>query len=187
MALKNYIINQPTTYSIIDGIQYSKADRWCRFYLRVYKDEEKRLELGQRFCHVSGATYYKEIQDTTTCPPDISNFKRGSVWIIPREAEGEWKEHVGRIAEWSEQYNGWSYWLVGQNQIFYTEVGGSHYFSIPDMANFEVRNREYPTDDHRMWDKYFSPDLIFSSKSNLHTQCYLWLKSQEGFESVSDL
>lgn len=179
MALKNYLLQN--SYSIVDSHQYSKMSNSLRFFLKIYADDTKQIELASKSFEVSRYVEYRSLGDHRLSPPE--NPKVGEGFYVSKDATGEWSGKSGHIAEWDVARNSWGYWGLGRAQIYYSE-SGDYYFTM--NYDTEERIKAYPTDDFRLWDKWFSADKIFSSDSNLHKQCYEFLKSRPSFENVTD-
>jgi len=178
MALKNYIA--AGTYSIIDAQQYSKHHSWLRFYLKIFTDETKTVQLAEKFFEISGNQNYLGIGEDRKTPPE--NPKEGDSYFVYPTASGEWEGKHNYIAMWEERYDRWGYWGIGLNRIFYS-ISGDFYFVLDqNMEKVKV----YPLDDIRLWDKWFTADTMFSSTTNMYRQCYDFLKTLPGFEKAVD-
>jgi len=178
MALKNYLIDG--SYSMVDGIQFSKQGRWLRFFLKIYMDETKRVELATKAYEISGNYTYRALGMQRSTPPE--NPKDGDGYFVPNGASGQdWDRMSHHIAVWDEVQQLWVFWGLGKDVTYYS-TDGDYYF----VMNYDTleRMKVYPLDDERLWNNWFAPSLVFSSESNLHKQCYAFIKSQPGFENV---
>jgi hypothetical protein len=184
MALKNYLY--PGTYSVLGPVQFSKQQRWLRFTLNIYTDDTKEVELAKKEYEISSYTELRGVKNTTTTTPPIDPALEDA-YLITAKATDEWAGHENQLAVWMDTPDGvgWCYWFLGNKQIFFDESIGE-YIQIEDTKTARF-TKVYPTDDIRIWNKWFAPSIVFSADSNLHKQCYAFLKSTKGFENVKDV
>lgn len=181
MALLNYITSG--TYSIVDCVSYSKQGRWLRFCLKVFLDKDKQFELASRFYDFSCVSRYKEIEDTLSEPPE--NIREDAFYLVTKDPAptGKWETRGGLLARFDPTWKDWGFGFNGPDEIFYNGKNNS-YFKL--NAETLERITVYPTNDVRIWDSWFTSDLVFSSQSNLYSQIYEYLRTQPSFENVTD-
>ena len=177
MALRNYLA--PKTYSTIDGIQYVK-NQHIRFSLKIF-DENKQIELATKYIEVSSNANYKAIVDFLSEPP-LNPVKNAFYIVNPSpKAVGEWKEREGLLAILNNK-GFWDFWMLGPDEIFYNAKDDYYFRFGPNLEMLRV----YPTNDYRLWDKFFAHSLVISDSSNIFKQAYKYLKTCPGFENVTD-
>lgn len=177
MAFKNYLTEG--TYSFIENVIYSKKSTNLRFILKIYKDEDQKIELAAKSFEISGQHYFRELKGVI-CEPQ-RDAKIGDMFLVSKNPKDVWKERAGCMA--SLESHGWSFWsFTPYRDIFYSAATSS-YVTVDEN---QMTHPAYPLTDNRLWTKWFAADKVFSSTSNLYAQIYKFLRTYQGFETVID-
>jgi hypothetical protein len=179
MALKNYLTDG--TYSIVDSVHYSKQSNYLRFNFRIFVDSTKQVEIAAKYYEMSRNRFCRNLKGFLSTPPE--NALVGDFYCVKKDtvATGAWESREGLLAVLNIKKE-WEFWMLGPNEIFYFTDNGKYYSMNNDTLEIlEV----FPLDEYRLWDKWFSPTLLFS-ESNMYKQIYNFLKTRQGFEKVID-
>jgi hypothetical protein len=182
MALQNYL--SEGTYSIVDCINYSKYGNWLRFTFKIFSDSSKTTELASKNYEICRHILHRGVRGFTSIPPVDAVI--GEFYVVTNEPKptGLWEGREGLLAVLNDKLE-WCFWGFGGNSETFYHLQDSYYFLLNRSTLEPIKI--YPTNDFRLWDKWFSPDNMFSDTSNIVKQIYLFLKSQPGFENVVDV
>ena len=179
MAIKDYLAKD--TYSVVDSITFSKRG-WLRFDLKIFSDSSKSVELATKTFEISRHILCKGIKGFTSVPP--KDAMAGEFYVVLKDPKptGEWEGREGLFAVLNEKGQ-WCFWGSSGTETLYNIVD-DYYFKLNLDTLEPVKIMVY--NDIRLWDKWFSSELVFSDSSNIHKQIYSFLKSHAGFENVID-
>jgi hypothetical protein len=195
MALKNFL--SPNTYTNISNIYYEKNEKSCMAMLEIWQDETKKTLLAKKEVRISGIDRVLSVSSLVNkekSPPAIQSTAISYIdgytkietpmgYIIADEAEGDFKEHEGKLARFNPMTQAWDKFKLWNNAVFYVEDEKKYYefFSFKnEWVEVEVTN------DFRLWNAWFSPELALSNGSNPMQQMYKFLKTQPQFKDCVD-
>jgi hypothetical protein len=174
MALANFL--RPGTYSNLHDVRWCKHSKHASAVLKVWLDAAQSQLLFEYPLFCNGAVSYQSVKSASLIEPP-ANPEEEDWYLVPVNATGDWADHAGKAARW--QGGAWVMgdWItdlfVEDTQTYYrkTKVGWSMMLNAFDA---------------RMWDQWFSSDVVFADGSNIVKQFYSYLKTRDDFAGVLD-
>jgi len=165
MAILNILFQG--SYTIINDINYSKQKKNCSFTVSVFETSEKSVLFTEFMKTINGNDVIPEIESCTQkTPPE--DAQQNSFWVVPQDAEGEWEEFKGCLAQRV---------FGATNEWHYSDCNGNTYFckdsekyikaSAPIQEVHVVAKREF--DQFFNWEKVNADGILKC--------CYDYLKS----------
>jgi hypothetical protein len=171
MALHGYIGSN--TYLVIDTLIYEKRLSRCTAQLIVYSDASKEKVVGYNSVVAEGSVAAPSIASVRTPLKNPPENPADSYYLIDNGATGSWEGCDGRIAKKSI-FGGWdTYILVNNAFLLYVEEEKT-YREYKDGAWVEVTDM---TNDRRIWDKWFAPEVALAPGTNPTQQMYKFIKT----------
>jgi len=175
MGLSNFLFTG--SYLNISRFVFSKDIKHISCVLNIYSNDKSQFTI--RDMYLSGHRKVLGVHHTITMPP--INPKHEDAYVLQGDLQGVWKNYPNHIASWDAFRKDWNYWQVQSRwpDVLYLEA-------TKQYAN--LINGEFIFcacyDDERIWNKFFSSDVL--NDSNHIKQFYLYLKSLDAFKHCVD-
>jgi hypothetical protein len=181
VALKGYI--SPTTYVNITNIIYEKDMQRCTAVLSIYKDEFKKILLGNVSVTVEGqltAPSVESVIELHSAPPANPSNR---FYLVGSNAEREWGGCEGRLARLND-LGEWNTWVPTNNSWLLFAEDEEKYVEYVDGQWVE---RKDVLSDSRIWNKYLAPNVALSNNTNPSQQMYKIIKLLTEFKDCEDV
>ena len=177
MALGNYMFDD--SYLRVNRFVFSKFEKYMTCSLHIYAASKKGLTQpwASREISVSGNHMAMGISLATE-PPD--NPQDGDAYLLQGDLQGVWQNYPNHIASWDSLKNDWNYWIANSwhDMLYFQDT--ETYVTLKD----NILTPCICFNDVRIWNKFFSTDVI--EESNHTKQFYLYLKSLDEFKDCVD-
>jgi len=174
MGLKNFMFDG--AYAKISKLFYHKDIKQITCHLEVYSKDMSQF--FYKDMHISASRKVTSIK-IENIPPE--NPQNGDTYLLQDDLQGVWENYPKHIASWDSFRKDWNYWLaINWPDILFLEDTQEYIKIINGQI---VKCKCY--DDERLWNKFFSSELL--DNSNHVKQFYLYLKSLDEFKDCEDV
>ena len=192
MALTNFL--GENTYLIVDRTYYSRIESRIHFWVCIFTNSSKEKLLACKEFHIQAQLGRRELKAAVEELP-TENLSVGDMYLV----ENNYLEHVPnkwlfatRIAPRNDNSptDGWSFQIPTTAEVFYMSVDQGYntfvdtFCRVSDLDTGELVQVDEPTDDPRVWGKWFDKGPV--NDNSLLGQCYLYLKHLPEFAVTQD-
>ena len=180
MALANFMFNG--SYLRIVRLVFSKFEKNITCSLQI-SSKDTDGTMSSWACREISVSGNRNILGIVVSDKPPENPKNGDAYYLTQNnnLQGVWENYPNHIAAWDNLRNDWNYWVAHSwHDILYRE-DTKEYVLLKDGAF----TRCVCYDDVRIWDNFFTPELL--NNSNHMKQFYLFLKSLDEFKDCIDV
>lgn len=182
MAIKNYLT--PGSYTHIVNTIYEKQLKRCTIVLDICSDNTKSLVLANKGISVDGSRKHisifslaNQLHKTPSQPSDEMHY------IISASPEEELLGYEGQVTVYNSITQNWDKWILWDGLIAFVEDEQKYYLRSNEQW---VEQKEF-TEDKRIWDKWFAPEVALAEGTNPTKQMYEFMKTLEQFKDCEDV